>query len=54
MHQAPSKLRHECLDEQSFETLVQTYQEIAQRRHDFNDVRPHSSLWHTPRPSFTS
>ncbi|WP_423201103.1 integrase core domain-containing protein [Corticibacter populi] len=49
-----SKLRQECLDGQSFETLVQTHQEIAQRQHDFNDVRPHSSLWHTPRASFAS
>ena len=35
-----SRLRHECLNEQGFETLHQARTTVAKWRRDYNDVRP--------------
>ncbi len=39
------KFRDECLNEQCFQSLPQTRDCIAEWDKDYNDVRPHSSLW---------
>lgn len=48
------KSRDECLNEQWFETLAQARQEVARWRHDYNEVRPHSSLVRNPPASFAA
>jgi putative transposase len=39
-----SRLRDECLNEHVFLTLVEAREIIEAWRHDYNHVRPHSSL----------
>ncbi len=42
------RFRDECLYEHRFVTLEQARAQIGEWRHDYNEVRPHSSL-HTGR-----
>jgi putative transposase len=39
-----SRLRDECLNEHAFLNLTEAREIIASWRHDYNHVRPHSSL----------
>jgi len=48
------KFRDECLNEQWFETLHQARSAITAWRHDYNEVRPHSSVGRIPRHSSPS
>ena len=39
-----SRLRDECLNEEAFDSLAHARRVLARWRHDYNHVRPHSSL----------
>lgn len=48
------KFRDECLNEHWFENLAQAREEIARWRHDYNEVRPHSSCGRMPPAKFAA
>jgi len=48
------KFRDECLNEHWFETLAQARIEIAAWRHDYNEVRPHSSCNRMPPAKYAA
>ena len=46
------KFRDDCLNEQWLKSLSQAKDCIAELRKDYNEVRPHSSLWRIPPSQF--
>ncbi|MDR1075091.1 MAG: transposase, partial [Xanthomonadaceae bacterium] len=48
------KFRDECLNEHGFTSLAQARQVIAHGRHDYNEVRPHSSCGRIPPSQFAA
>jgi putative transposase len=48
------RLRDECLNSKWFESLDDARRALQDWRRDYNEVRPHSSLWDMPPSAFAA